>query len=70
MARRRVSFASSVTVLGDVPPLVPSPDIIVQEPLRSEVVEEAGMDTGGGVDGYVRPHHPTSAGISSILMAT
>ena len=29
---RRVSFASSVTVLGDAPPLVHSPDISVQEP--------------------------------------
>ena len=31
---RRVSFASSVTVLGDAPPLVHSPDIIVHDPLR------------------------------------
>ena len=51
---RRVSFANSVTVLGDAPPLVHSLDISVQEPLRSEVVEEYDMDTGG---------HPTSAGV-------
>ena len=42
-----VSFASSVTVLGDAPPLVHSPDIIVHDLLSPEVVEEDDMDTGG-----------------------
>ena len=45
---RCVSFASSVTVLGDSPLLVHSPDIIVHDPLRPEVVEEDDMDTGKG----------------------
>ena len=43
---RRVSFASNVTLLGGAPPLVNSPDIILHEPLRPEIVDEDDMDTG------------------------
>ena len=64
---RRVSFASSATVLGDAPPLVDSPDIILHEPLRPEgtIYGYWGCD-----DGYARPHRPTSAGVSTVLVAT
>ena len=33
--------------MGEAPPLVHSPDIIVHEQLRPEVVEEDDMNTGG-----------------------
>ena len=59
---RRVSFASSVTVLGDAPPSVHSPDIMAQEPLRSAVVEEDDMDTGGGTTDTYAPIIPPPPG--------
>ena len=62
---RRVSFASSVTVLGDAPPLVASLDIIVQEPLRSEVVEEDDMDTGGATTDTSAPIIPPPPGFDN-----
>ena len=40
-------IAGAVTVLGDAPPLVHSPDIIVHDPLIPDVVEEDDMDMGG-----------------------
>ena len=43
-----MSFSSSVTVLGDAPPPVHSPESGVQELLHSAVAEEDAMDTGGG----------------------
>ena len=43
----RVLFASNVMVLGDAQPPVHSPDIVIHEPLRPEVIEEDVMDTGG-----------------------
>ena len=39
-----MSFASSVTVLGDAPPPVHSPDISAQEPVRS--VQNVGVSPG------------------------
>ena len=42
-----MSFASSVTVLGDAPPPVHSPESGVQELLRSAVAEEDEVDTEG-----------------------
>ena len=42
---RRVSFASNVTVLGDVPPAVRSLDSGAQELIRLAVAEEDEMDT-------------------------
>ena len=45
---RRVSFASSVTVLGDAPPPVHTLESSAQELLRSAVAEEDEMDTEGG----------------------
>ena len=42
---RRVSFASSVTVLGDAPLPVRSPESGAQELIRSAVAEEDQMDT-------------------------
>ena len=47
MSPRRVSFASNATVLGDAPPLVSSPDIILHERLHPEIIDEDDMDTGG-----------------------
>ena len=43
-----MSFASSVTVLGDSTPLVHSPESSAQELLRSAVAEEDEMNTEGG----------------------
>ena len=43
-----MSFANSVTVLGDAPPPVHSPEGSVQELLPSAVAEEDVMDTEGG----------------------
>ena len=45
---RRVSFVSSVTVLGDAPPPVHPPESGVQELLRSAVAEEDEIYTVGG----------------------
>ena len=57
-----MSFASSVTVLGDAPPPVHSPDISAQEPLHSAVVEENDMDTGGGTTDTSAPIIPPPPG--------
>ena len=59
---RRVSFASNFTVFGDAPPLVHSPDIIVHEPLRPEIVEEDDMDTGGAMTDTLAPIIPPAPG--------
>ena len=61
---QRVSFASSVTVLGDAPQLVHSPDIVVHEPLRPDIVEEDDLDTGGALMDTDTPFF-----FSKILMA-
>ena len=45
---RRASFASSVTVLGDAPPPVHSPESSAQELLHSAVAEEDVVDMEGG----------------------
>ena len=43
-----MSFASSVTVLGDAPPPVHSPESSAQELLHSAIAEEDVVDTEGG----------------------
>ena len=63
---RRVSFASSVPVLGDPPPPVHSPDISAQESLRSAVVEEDDMDTGGGTTDTSAPIIPPPPGFGQL----
>ena len=68
-SQRRVSFASSVTVLGDSPPPVHSPESSAQELLCFAAAEEDAMDTGGGTTDTSAPHHPTSTGVSTIVMA-
>ena len=55
-----MSFASSVTVLGDAPPPVHSSESSAQELLRSAVAEEDAMDTGGGSRTLVRHVVPRS----------
>ena len=54
----RVSFANDVMVLGDAPPLVNSPDIVLHEPLRPEISEEDDMDTGGAATDTSNPIIP------------
>ena len=59
---RRVSFANGVTVLGEAPPLVHSPDIVLHEPLRPEISEEDDMDTGGATTDTPTPIIPPPPG--------
>ena len=59
---RRVSFANDVTVFGDAPPLVHSPNIVLHEPLHPEISEEDDMDTGDATTDTPNPIIPPASG--------
>ena len=44
MDPRRVAFASGVTILGGKPPLKQSPDILIHDPIGTDITEEDKMD--------------------------